>query len=114
MIPSGLKVFLASQPIDFRKGMDSLLGLVRDSGSDPFSGSLYVFRSKRADRIRILWWDGSGVCLYAKRLEKSSFCWPRIGPTRVHLNHAQLLALVDGLDWKRVRSMTVKAPELVG
>ena len=54
MIPSGVKVFLASQPIDFRKGMDSLLALVRDSGSDPFSGALYVFRAKRADRVRIV------------------------------------------------------------
>lgn len=114
MIPSGVKVFLASQPIDFRKGMDSLLALVRDSGCDPFCGSLYVFRAKRADRIRIVWWDGSGVCLYAKRLEDSSFCWPQIGPVQVHLSYSQLLALLDGLDWKRVRPMTVKAPELVG
>ena len=67
MIPAGVKVFLASHPIDFRKGPDSLLSLVRDAGSDPFNGSLYVFRAKRADRIKIVWWDGSGVCLYAKR-----------------------------------------------
>ncbi|VDS10794.1 IS66 Orf2 like protein [Paracoccus haematequi] len=59
-----------------------------------FSGALYVFRAKRADRIKIVWWDGSGVCLYAKRLEKSSFCWPRIGHVRVQLNHAHLLALL--------------------
>lgn len=73
MIPSGVKVFLASHPIDFRKGPDSLLSLVRDAGSDPFNGALYVFRAKRADRIKIVWWDGSGVCLYAKRLEKAQF-----------------------------------------
>ncbi len=103
MIPAGVKVFLASHPIDFRKGPDSLLSLVRDAGSDPFNGSLYVFRAKRADRIKIVWWDGSGVCLYAKRLEKAQFCWPRIGHNRVQLNHAQLMALVDGMDWKRVR-----------
>ncbi|WP_407812587.1 IS66 family insertion sequence element accessory protein TnpB, partial [Staphylococcus aureus] len=78
-IPAGVKVFLASHPIDFRKGPDSLLSLVRDAGSDPFNGSLYVFRAKRADRIKVVWWDGSGVCLYAKRLEKAQFCWPRIG-----------------------------------
>lgn len=54
MIPSGVKVFLASQPVDFRKGPDSLLSLVRDSGSDPFGGALYVFRAKRADRIKIV------------------------------------------------------------
>jgi transposase len=63
MIPSNVKVFLASHPIDFRKGPDSLLSLVRDAGSDPFSGALYIFRAKRADRIKIVWRDGSGVCL---------------------------------------------------
>ncbi|MEY9559394.1 transposase [Sinorhizobium fredii] len=110
MIPSGVKVFLASHPVDFRKGPDSLLSLVRDAGSDPFNGALYVFRAKRADRVKIVWWDGSGVCLYAKRLEKSQFCWPRIGHNRVQLNHAQLLALIDGMDWKRVRSVPVKPP----
>ncbi|MBB3139133.1 transposase [Rhizobium pisi] len=114
MIPSGVKVFLASHPIDFRKGPDSLLSLVRDAGSDPFNGALYVFRAKRADRVKIVWWDGSGVCLYAKRLEKAQFFWPRIGHHRVQLNHAQLLALVDGMDWKRVRSTPVKPPEIVG
>ncbi|RVK86187.1 hypothetical protein CN150_34560 [Sinorhizobium meliloti] len=67
-----------------------------------------------ADRVKIVWWDGSGVCLYAKRLEKSQFCWPRIGHNRVQLNHAQLLALIDGMDWKRVRSVPVKPPEIVG
>ncbi|MDJ1636742.1 IS66 family insertion sequence element accessory protein TnpB [Rhizobium rhizogenes] len=114
MIPSGVKIFLASHPIDFRKGPDSLLSLVRDAGSDPFNGALYVFRAKRADRVKIVWWDGSGVCLYAKRLEKNRFVWPKIGPVRVQLNHAQLLALVDGMDWKRVRSTPVKPPEIVG
>ncbi|RVO85373.1 transposase, partial [Sinorhizobium meliloti] len=74
----------------------------------------YVFRAKRADRVKIVWWDGSGVCLYAKRLEKAQFCWPRIGHNRVQLNHAQLLALIDGMDWKRVRSVPVKPPEIVG
>ncbi len=67
MMPTGVKVFLASQPVDFRKGPDGLLSLVRDGGSDPFNGALYVFRAKRKDRIKIVWWDGSGVCLYAKR-----------------------------------------------
>jgi transposase len=127
MMPSGVKVYLASEPVDFRKGPDSLLSLVRDAGSDPFSGALYVFRAKRADRVKIVWWVShgsrhrfkrpwrkSGVCLFAKRLEKSSFCWPRIGPVRVQLNHAQLMALLDGLDWKRVRPVAVKAPVFAG
>lgn len=114
MMPAGAKVFLASHPVDFRKGPDGLLALVRDAGVDPYSGALYVLRAKRADRVKIVWWDGSGVCLYAKRLEKSKFCWPRIGHVRVQLNTAQLLALVDGLDWKKVRPIDVKRPENVG
>ncbi|MDR9777423.1 IS66 family insertion sequence element accessory protein TnpB [Rhizobium hidalgonense] len=114
MIPAGAKVFLASHPVDFRKGPDSLLALVRDAGSNPFNGSLYVFRAKRADRIKIAWWDGSGVCLYSKRLEKNQFVWPKIGHARVQLNHAQLMALVDGMDWKRVRTVAGKRPECAG
>jgi transposase len=57
MIPSDVRVFLAAQPIDFRKGPDGMLALVRDAGSDPFNGSLYVFRAKRADRIKIVWFE---------------------------------------------------------
>jgi transposase len=114
MIPSGAKVLLASHPVDFRKGPDGLMALVRDAGADPFNGALYVFRAKRADRIKIVWWDGSGLCLYAKRLEKAQFCWPRIGHHRVQLNQAQLLALVDGLDWKKVRPVLVKRPQSAG
>ena len=114
MIPSGAKVLLASHPVDFRKGPDGLMALVRDAGADPFNGALYVFRAKRADRLKILWWDGSGLCLFAKRLEKAQFCWPRIGHTRVQLNQAQLLALVDGLDWKKVRPVLVKRPQSAG
>ena len=114
MIPSDVRVFLAAQPIDFRKGPDGMLALVRDAGSDPFNGSLYVFRAKRADRIKIVWFDGSGVCLFAKRLEKSSFCWPKIGAARIRLNSVQLAALVDGLDWKRIRPTDVRRPSSAG
>ena len=67
-----------------------------------------------ADRIKVVWWDGSGVCLFAKTLEQTKFCWPKIAPTRVRLNHAQLLALVDGLDWTKVRPVVVKRPQSVG
>lgn len=69
MISSGVVVYVFCQPVDFRKGAASLMAVVRDGGLDPFNGALYVFRSKRADRIRIVWWDGSGVCLYSKMLE---------------------------------------------
>ena len=69
MIPAGVQVYVASMPVDFRKGATGLMALVRDGGADPFSGALYVFRSKRADRIKAVWFDGTGVCLFAKTLE---------------------------------------------
>lgn len=59
MIPAGAKVYVATRPVDFRKGPDGLAALVRDTGADPFSGALYVFRAKRADRVKIVWWDGA-------------------------------------------------------
>lgn len=104
MIPAGVKVYLASHPVDFRKGIAGLLALVRDAGSDPFDGALYVFRAKRADRIKIVWWDGSGACLYLKRLEKARFVWPPIGHHRVQLRHAQLLHVAD---WSAIPSHTI-------
>ena len=67
-----------------------------------------------ADRVKIVWWDGGGICLFAKTLEKEQFCWPRIAPATVRLNYAQLLALVDGMDWKKVRPTTVQRPQSVG
>jgi hypothetical protein len=67
MIPPGVQVYVASMPVDFRKGAAGLMAPVRDGGADPFSGALYVFRSKRADRIKAVWFDGTGVCLFAKR-----------------------------------------------
>jgi transposase len=100
MIPVGVKVFLASHPVDFRKGPDGLMALVRDAGADPFGGGLYLFRAKRADRIKIARWDGTGLCLYARRLEKVSFCWPRdrSQPRAVEPGSAAGAGRGDGLD----------------
>jgi transposase len=114
MIPSGARVLLRAGAVDFRKGPDGLVALVRDSGADPFNGALYVFRAKRSDRIKIVWWDGSGLCLFAKRLEHSHFVWPTPGSAEIRLGHAQLMALVEGLDWKRVRAVEVQAPKSAG
>ena len=114
MITSGARVFLRSDAVDFRKGPEGLVFLVRDAGADPFNGSLYVFRAKRSDRIKIVWWDGSGFCLFAKRLERSHFCWPSAESCEMRLSHAQLMALVEGLDWKRVRAVEVRAPQSAG
>jgi len=99
----GTKVMVATRPVDFRKGADSLAALVAaDYGGKPYSGVIYVFRAKRADRIKLIWWDGTGLCLMAKRLEQGAFKWPRIQEGVMRLTAAQLGALLEGLDWRRV------------
>jgi transposase len=114
MIPIGASVFVATQPVDFRKGASGLLALVQDSGADPFSGALYVFRSKRADRVKIVWWDGSGLCLFAKRLDEHGFHWPRLASSVIRLSMAQLMALVEGMDWTRVKAAEARHPMSIG
>jgi transposase len=94
---------VATRPVDFRKGAEGLAALVRETmRADPFSGALYVFRAKRADRVKLIFWDGSGVCLFAKRLEKGAFRWPQIADGVVRLSAAQFSALLEGLDWRLV------------
>ena len=98
-------VMMATRPVDFRKGVDGLAALVRDTmGADPFSGAVYVFRAKRADRVKLVFWDGTGVVLVAKRLEEGAFRWPRIEDGVVRLTAAQISALLEGLDWTRVHA----------
>ena len=107
----GVRVVVAAKPVDFRKGMDGLTALVEKSlSANPFVGDLYVFRSRRADRIKILFWDGSGLCLFAKRLETSQFQWPSIKEGVVRLTAVQLAMLLEGLDWSRVTPIRTKAP----
>jgi transposase len=102
--PSGaVRVMVATKPVDFRKGAEGLAALVRETmTADPFSGAVYVFRAKRADRVKLIFWDGTGVCLFAKRLEDGKFRWPRIQDGVIRLSPAQLSALLEGLDWRRV------------
>ena len=99
------RVLVATRPVDFRKGPDSLAALIKaELGADPFTGVVYVFRAKRADRIKLVWWDGTGLCLMAKRLEQGGFRWPRIQDGVMRLTAAQLGALLEGLDWRRVHA----------
>ena len=106
-----IKVLVATKPVDFRRGMDSLAALVQEHLQDnPFSGTLFVFRSKRADRLKLIWWDGSGLCLFSKRLEEGVFRWPAIVDGTVQLTSAQLAALVEGMDWMRVRPIEPRQP----
>jgi transposase len=109
--PTSVRVLVATRPVDFRKGMDGLAALVQEElKADPFSGVIYVFRAKRADRVKLLFWDGTGVCLLAKRLEGSKFRWPRIEDGVMRLSPAQLSALLEGLDWSRVHARRVARP----
>jgi transposase len=94
---------VATKPVDFRKGMEGLAALVREAmGADPFCGTVYVFRAKRADRVKLIFWDGTGMVLVAKRLEDGKFRWPGVQDAVMRLSAAELQALLEGLDWRRV------------
>jgi transposase len=99
----GLRIMMASKPLDFRKGMDSLAAVVTQVlAADPFAGDVFIFRSKRSARIKLLLWDGSGLCLVSKRLEAGSVTWPSIQDGSVTLSAAQLQLLFAGMDWRQV------------
>jgi len=101
VIPAGVRVYLAMGPTDMRKGFDGLSVLAQDTlKQDPFSGHLFVFRGKRCDLVKILYWDGQGFCLFAKRLEKGRFIWPITKDGSVTLTPAQLSMLLEGIDWR--------------
>ena len=97
--PSGtVRVMVATKPVDFRKGMEGLAMLVREHmKADPFSGAVYVFRAKRADRIKLIFWDGTGLCLFAKRLEEGVFRWPKIEDGVMRLSAADCRRCSKGL-----------------
>ena len=112
---SDLKVVVASQPVDFRKSVHTLSALVSETlRASPYCGDVFVFRSKRTDRVKLLMWDGSGMVLVTKWLEQRRFTWPPIRDGVVYLTATQLTMLLDGLDWTRVSQKPVKQPVLVG
>jgi transposase len=107
-----MRVLVATKPVDFRRGADSLAALVREQlRHDPFSGTLFIFRSKRADCLKILAWDGSGLVLLRKRLEHGAFRWPPISDGMMRLTALQLAALVDGMDWSRLHARDIAQPD---
>lgn len=100
--PAGTRVWLAAGVTDLRKGFDGLAALVQQAlREDPFSGHVFVFRGRRGDMVKLLWWDGDGLCLFAKRLERGRFVWPQATSGTVHLSPAQLSMLLEGIDWRR-------------
>jgi transposase len=105
-IPSGVRVLLATRPVDFRKGSHGLAAVAAEVlREDPFSGVVIVFRSQRADRIKILVWDGSGLVLIWKQLTHGAFRWPPVMDGVMKLSTVEFAALFDGLDWTRVQSV---------
>jgi len=112
ILPAGpLRIYIATRPVDFRKGMDGLAALAQAQlRLDPFSGAVLVFRAKRADRVKLLVFDGTGLCLYSKRLEAGRFCWPSPAEGTVRLTAAQLATLLEGLPWDRLQPRRVRRP----
>jgi transposase len=104
--PAGVRILLATRPVDFRKGAHSLAALAAEVlGADPFSGAVLVFRSRRADRVKVLVWDGSGLVLVWKQLEGGAFRWPPVVDGVVRLTPVEFAALFDGIDWRRVQAV---------
>jgi transposase len=103
-LPSTLRIFLAVEPVDMRKGFDGLSLLVRDKiAQDPLSGHLYVFRNRRRDRIKILYWDRDGLAIWYKRLEKGTFRFPEAVDGRVEVTPAEMAAVLEGIDLRHAR-----------
>ena len=101
-LPAGTQIWVAAGVTDIRKGFDTLCALVQQTlKEDPWSGQMFVFRGKRGDRVKILWYCDGGLCLYYKRLEDGTFPWPRAATGIVSLSSAQLAMLLEGIDWRR-------------
>ena len=108
---SDLKIYVATRPVDFRRGLDGLAAAAQEVlGLDPYSGAAIVFRAKRADRIKILVWDRTGLVLVHKRLEGSKFVWPQVRDGVMRMSPAMFAALFEGLDWRLVRPERARRP----
>jgi transposase len=109
-----LKVLVASRPIDFRRGVHGLVTMVAQAlGADPYCGNVFVFRSKRKDRLKLVVWDGSGMVLVTKWLEDGAFTFPPVQDGAVVLTATQLSVLVAGLDWTQVARKAARRPNKV-
>jgi transposase len=112
-VPAGVRVWLAAGHTDMRKGFDGLAMLVQETlKRDPHDGQLFVFRGKRGDLIKLIWHDGQGMCLFAKRLERGRFIWPATNGEAVTITAAQLGYLLEGIDWRA--PLRTQRPELAG
>lgn len=101
-LPTGTRIWIVAGVTNMRKGMNGLSALVQTAlEQDPFSGQLFIFRGRRGDMVKVLWFDGDGLCLFIKRLERGRFIWPQAPDGTVSLTPAQLSMLLEGIDWRR-------------
>lgn len=101
-LQAGTKIWIAAGVTDMRRGFQGLSAQVQTVlQQQPFSGHVFVFRGRRGDTVKILWFDGDGLCLFAKRLERGRFIWPQAREGTVLLSRAQLSMLLEGIDWRR-------------
>jgi len=110
--PTGTRIWIVAGMTDLRRGFVGLAGMVQTAlAEDPFSDQVFVFRGRRGDLIKVLWWDGDGLCLFAKRLEHGRFIWPQADNGTISLTPAQLSMLLEGIDWRR--PARTSAPQMV-
>jgi transposase len=101
-LPAGTTIWIAAGITDLRRGFTGLSAIAQTAlEQDPYSGHIFVFRGRRGDLIKLLWWDGDGLCLFAKRLERGRFIWPQAEKGAMSLSRAQLSMLLEGIDWRR-------------
>ena len=99
-LPSHTKIWIAAGVTDLRRGFTGLSALVQAKlEQNPLSGQVFIFRGRRGDLIKLIWFDGDGLCLFAKRLERGRFIWPQATEGTVSLTRAQLSMLLEGIDW---------------
>lgn len=113
-LPPSARIFLATTPVDMRRGFYGLLAEVRCrwGEQDPFDGSLFVFVGRRANVVKALWWSSGGLCLFSKRLERGRFRMPGIAPGQrsIPMGPADLAMLIEGIDWSRVKRQRLHEP----
>jgi len=101
-LPSHTKIWIAAGVTDLRRGFTGLSALVQTKlEQNPLSGQVFIFRGRRGDLVKLIWFDGDGLCLFAKRLERGRFVWPQATEGSVSLTRAQLSMLLAGIDWRR-------------
>ena len=110
-LATGTQIWIVAGVTDLRRGFVGLSGMVQTAlQENPFSGQVYIFRGRRGDLIKVLWFDGDGLCLFAKRLERGRFIWPQANNGTVSLTPAQLSMLLEGIDWRR--PVRTQAPQI--